>query len=718
MLSLVIIIMVVGTVSATSENLKNEITSLVGWYERANIAENMLDVLTRSPGEPEDWEKNIASVIVPGLRSLRGNNLDYSKVMALVEGVKAGNPSLQSALWDLSNGYNFKLMVSMPNQSVQLVYNYTISPVSGAELLTACSVGELGNHSDTPVLINASQCSQGEFDFTHRGVSFGSYYNPYYVCVYGNTKIGDNFKVNISQYLAVNGSLDVGSAGWLSTSAIYVTGDAHIGSSGYATNIKDDSYIGGALDIRSNGHATFGKNLYVYGDTTVRSSGYLTVNESLYSLGSLDVQSNGNVNVSNDLYVGGDATVGNSGKLWVGGNLFVNGNFNGQSSLRVYVGGTAFVNGSLSLPSGNLKVEDELYVNGDFSQNPSTTVDVYGDAFINGDMKVAGTNIFHRDLHVNGDLTIDSGRRLVVYGNLYVDGDLTIDWNSKLIVYGNLYVSGKLTVRGTLIVKGNVYEYYDTQPPIGLESGNPFYVNGWLYAKGDTWYAMNGTGTSQSSYSFDGYRYNLMTGRWKHRDVLIYNNEILLGYYYWDDFWEGWFYQIEFEMMSVNWNFDIQINGTGSLSLPPDKDEAFDFDLPSLLMPPAPEFQYPECRASGEGSSVSINVTSVNVTYEFSPEKSAWVNISMVGGFFVSNENLIEQSMENSTWIQHSERTVRVSYRTYNQSYTVAGNKKVLLYEGMFSWMPLGALNVTVPDSDGNFTLISSFSTGNTLGIL
>ncbi|WP_054840508.1 hypothetical protein [Thermococcus sp. JCM 11816] len=88
MLSLVIIIMVVGTVSATSENLKNEITSLVGWYERANIAENMLDVLTRSPGgEPEDWEKNIASVIVPGLRSLRGgNNLDYSKVMALVEG--------------------------------------------------------------------------------------------------------------------------------------------------------------------------------------------------------------------------------------------------------------------------------------------------------------------------------------------------------------------------------------------------------------------------------------------------------------------------------------------------------------------------------------------------------------------------------------------------------------------------------------------------------
>lgn len=94
--------------------------------------------------------------------------------------------------------------------------------------------------------------------------------------------------------------------------------------------------------------------------------------------------------------------------------------------------------------------------------------------------------------------------------------------------------------------------------------------------------------------------------------------------------------------MFVNWNFDIQINGIGLLFFFFDKDEVFDFDFFFLFMFFVLEFQYFECRVFGEGSFVSINVISVNVIYEFFLEKFVWVNIFMVGGFFVSNENLIE----------------------------------------------------------------------------
>lgn len=96
--------MVVGIVLVIFENFKNEIIFFVGWYERVNIVENMLDVLMRSFGEFEDWEKNIVLVIVFGLRLFRGNNLDYLKVMVFVEGVKVGNFFFQSVLWDFFNG--------------------------------------------------------------------------------------------------------------------------------------------------------------------------------------------------------------------------------------------------------------------------------------------------------------------------------------------------------------------------------------------------------------------------------------------------------------------------------------------------------------------------------------------------------------------------------------------------------------------------------------
>jgi len=84
LLSLVIVVMVVGVVMNTNDMIKAEITNLLDWYDRANIANNMLDVLIKNPGYPEDWEEGAADVKVVGLRdNTYSFALDYDKIIAL-----------------------------------------------------------------------------------------------------------------------------------------------------------------------------------------------------------------------------------------------------------------------------------------------------------------------------------------------------------------------------------------------------------------------------------------------------------------------------------------------------------------------------------------------------------------------------------------------------------------------------------------------------------
>ena len=85
MLSLIIMMFVFAAVINTSAALKGEITSMLGWYERANIADNMLDVLTKGPGDPVDWENNPADVRVLGLKQDGGFGLSYEKITAMNE---------------------------------------------------------------------------------------------------------------------------------------------------------------------------------------------------------------------------------------------------------------------------------------------------------------------------------------------------------------------------------------------------------------------------------------------------------------------------------------------------------------------------------------------------------------------------------------------------------------------------------------------------------
>jgi hypothetical protein len=117
LLSLVIVVMVVGVVMNTNDMIKAEITGLLDWYDRANIANNMLDVLTKNPGYPENWEEDVSSVRMVGLRD---NDypfaLDYEKILAL----NRSKEDVTSILNQLVHGkdFLFEVYVSKFNLSV------------------------------------------------------------------------------------------------------------------------------------------------------------------------------------------------------------------------------------------------------------------------------------------------------------------------------------------------------------------------------------------------------------------------------------------------------------------------------------------------------------------------------------------------------------------------------------------------------------------------
>ncbi|NJF25540.1 hypothetical protein [Thermococcus sp. Bubb.Bath] len=106
MLSLILVVFILATVTNTSSALKEEISSMIEWQERANIAENMLDVLTKSPGEPPNWYLDPSSVKVVGLRSSdKTYALNYRKLMALNSSID----ELVGALTNLSQGKDFMI---------------------------------------------------------------------------------------------------------------------------------------------------------------------------------------------------------------------------------------------------------------------------------------------------------------------------------------------------------------------------------------------------------------------------------------------------------------------------------------------------------------------------------------------------------------------------------------------------------------------------------
>ncbi|NJE25920.1 hypothetical protein E3E22_04650 [Thermococcus sp. MV5] len=118
LLSLVIVVMVVGVVLNTNDMIKAEITNLLDWYDRANIANNMLDVLTKNPGYPENWEENASGVKVVGLRDKDYSfALDYDKIITF----NKSKDDMKDILNQLARGkdFLFEIYVSRFNVSIE-----------------------------------------------------------------------------------------------------------------------------------------------------------------------------------------------------------------------------------------------------------------------------------------------------------------------------------------------------------------------------------------------------------------------------------------------------------------------------------------------------------------------------------------------------------------------------------------------------------------------
>ncbi|WP_297475384.1 hypothetical protein [Thermococcus sp.] len=119
MLALIMVVIMLGTITNTSSTLQNDILTMVSWYERANIANNMLDILTKSPGNPPNWSKDVSGLRVIGLRSdAYPYALDYNKLQKLA--LLKNNPFVIKSLLSLSEGKDFKLKAYLTEIRIQV----------------------------------------------------------------------------------------------------------------------------------------------------------------------------------------------------------------------------------------------------------------------------------------------------------------------------------------------------------------------------------------------------------------------------------------------------------------------------------------------------------------------------------------------------------------------------------------------------------------------
>jgi len=108
MLSMVIIILLLGTITTTSNALKGEITTVLGWYERANVGDNMLDILVKNPGTPDNWTEDPTNIVLLGLRD---NSYPFAissqKIQALGNFINVS--SVVTNLYSIADSKDFQL---------------------------------------------------------------------------------------------------------------------------------------------------------------------------------------------------------------------------------------------------------------------------------------------------------------------------------------------------------------------------------------------------------------------------------------------------------------------------------------------------------------------------------------------------------------------------------------------------------------------------------
>ncbi|WP_297495248.1 hypothetical protein [Thermococcus sp.] len=816
LVALVVVIFILSAVTSASQNIESGLSSMLGWYERTNLADNMLDVLINTPGEPSNWTENLSVVRVPGLRSINGQYVDYNKITTLFDNVHSGNSTLLNALWNLSGHNNFRLTFYFVNSSISANYSFSASSIlpSMSSILEICSLSEVKVlPNDTSIVI---YCPTGTFYFSHSGVSYNYYGNPYSVCVLNSAFVGNNFNLYVGQTFSVNGSLRVASDGSVNTSSLYVNGNLSVANSG-TLSASNVAYINGSLYIAGSGNVADVGTLYVYGSAYIGNSGFLNATGSVYILKNTTIASYGVATIRGSYYEYSNLTLANGAYLSVGGSTYIGGNLLARGISTLSSNGSVYIVGNASLSSSKVLSNGSVYINGPLYLGQDGVINASGDVYINGNATVYGT-IVGRNIYVNGSLEIlgytgwvsarenlvvngsvviqgsnsyyalKSGNTTVIFDNLIIsnltvldgveiEGSLYVGENfttgkssnvpvsvgDKLVVgqYLNLTSSGvSLTVgknayigyqvyaNGTITINdGSMFVYYGKGYP-DVYSNEYFYYGvvlgpreksltihgGYLYFYDDKWYALEGYLYSDSDYDMAGYKQTI-TGyvlsavyppdKPVHKNNIWYvysdNNTVLVIY----PFSITLMYNYEAPLKLVSYSStsltaDVLIDPNGASLVTPNQ------TLPQVppyanispstwiySLPPVPPFEVATCNVPQTTSSLSLNVTSLNVSYIYpslSQLSSSYFQISMINGSPVNN-TLAVKSMNSSSWIEQASRIVAVRMFLYSREYNLTPmSLPKALYGGMLQFPPIGYLRIEVPNSKtGNFTLVSTY---------
>ncbi len=264
LISLVIVILMLGTITSTSSSLKNEIEGMIGWYERANIADNMLDVLTKSPGEPANWFNNTSELRVLGLASNLTMGVDYNKLNALIELIDRQNKNVVDSLNKLSTGKDFLMKFIRGRTIIGVDFEYNGNTEGGTGEYTpidiSCTVDLHGSEFVTPPAPPSN--SEGgivecdPFEVTGSGTLFFNY--DYNLCFGGSVIASDenSGSVHISNnkvgsYVSIAGDLISEKKGAIQISVTY-----------------GSLYIGGVAWLDTTGSSQiYAREIYVLGRT-------------------------------------------------------------------------------------------------------------------------------------------------------------------------------------------------------------------------------------------------------------------------------------------------------------------------------------------------------------------------------------------------------------------------------------------------------------------
>jgi len=156
LISLVIVIMIVGTFLSTSGELESGISGVIGWYSRSQIADTALGLLVKNPGTPPNWNENLSSLEVVGLgNSLYSYAVDYDKIKALV-GYAPTNGKIVESLLNFTYRYSLLLKFFLPIPQIKI--QITTSPLS-VRVLNFTYIYDLSVPVYTLAIVNGSVAS-------------------------------------------------------------------------------------------------------------------------------------------------------------------------------------------------------------------------------------------------------------------------------------------------------------------------------------------------------------------------------------------------------------------------------------------------------------------------------------------------------------------------------------------------------------------------------